>query len=195
MGAGCPFTKRLARVSSRVSGFIQISVHGFHFFVDCPMRALASSTTCTILTTAVIYVPYSVDCCCAHSSPLCLQPKRCNRKRSPENRLHTTEIVHNRCCTMRVYQQVSTVDCSCVLREACVSPRLICFAVFGLLALCIGRLVPALAAFSVPVDVTHIIKPTSECHLNRHSTSGQTQRHFACCVCFQRNDSSGQCHV
>ena len=119
------------------------------------MRALASSTTCTILTTAVIYVPYSVDCCCAHSSPLCLQPKRCNRKRSPENRLHTTEIVHNRCCTMRVYQQVSTVDCSCVLREACVSPRLICFAVFGLLALCIGRLVPALAAFSVPVDVPH----------------------------------------
>ena len=33
--------------------------------------------------------------------------------------------------------------------------RQICVAVLGLLALCIGRLVPALAAFCVPVDVTH----------------------------------------
>ena len=27
----------------------------------------------------------------------------------------------------------------------------------ALLALCIGRLVPAMAAFSVPVDVTHVL--------------------------------------
>ena len=49
-----------------------------------------------------------------------------------------------------------SVDCSYVLPEACFSPRLICVAVLGLLALCIGRLVPALAAFSVPVDVRHL---------------------------------------
>ena len=48
-----------------------------------------------------------------------------------------------------------SVACSYVLPEACFSPRLVCVAVLGLLALCIGRLVPALAAFSVPVDVTH----------------------------------------
>ena len=38
-----------------------------------------------------------------------------------------------------------------------VSPTpVLCVAVLGLLALCIGRLVSALAAFSVPVDVTHL---------------------------------------
>ena len=38
---------------------------------------------------------------------------------------------------------------------ACFSPRFVCVAVLGLLALCLGRLVHALAALSVPVDVTH----------------------------------------
>ena len=53
------------------------------------------------------------------------------------------------------YHGYTVLYCSYVLPEACVSPRLICVAVLGLLALCIGRLVPALAAFSVPVDVPH----------------------------------------
>ena len=50
-----------------------------------------------------------------------------------------------------------TVACSYVLPEACFSPRFFCVAVLGLIALCIGRLVHALAAFSVPVDVTHSV--------------------------------------
>ena len=44
-----------------------------------------------------------------------------------------------------------------MLPEACFSPRFVCVAVLGLIALCIGRLVHALAAFSVPVDVTHVL--------------------------------------
>ena len=53
-------------------------------------------------------------------------------------------------------QRFTTRDtCSYVLPEACFSPRFVCVAVLGLIALCIGRLVHALAAFSVPVDVTH----------------------------------------
>ena len=40
---------------------------------------------------------------------------------------------------------------------ACFSPRFVCVAVLGLLALCLGRLVHALAALSVPVDVTHFL--------------------------------------
>ena len=47
--------------------------------------------------------------------------------------------------------------CSYVLPEACISPRMVCVAFLGLHALCIGRLVPALAALSVPVDVTHLV--------------------------------------
>ena len=43
-----------------------------------------------------------------------------------------------------------------MLSEAGFSPRLVCVAVLGLIALCIGRLVHALAALSVPVDVTHM---------------------------------------
>ena len=50
-----------------------------------------------------------------------------------------------------------SVDCSYVLYAACFYPRLVCVAVLGLIALCIGRLVHALAALSVPVDVTHSI--------------------------------------
>ena len=52
-----------------------------------------------------------------------------------------------------VQNQLSVPTC---LPEACFSPRLVCVAVLGLIALCIGRLVHALAALSVPVDVTHL---------------------------------------
>ena len=41
-----------------------------------------------------------------------------------------------------------------LLRSKRFSPRLVCVAVLGLIALCTGRLVPALA---VPVDVTHLL--------------------------------------
>ena len=44
-----------------------------------------------------------------------------------------------------------------MLPQACFSPRFVCVAVLGLIALCIGRLVHALAALSVPVDVAHNI--------------------------------------
>ena len=42
-----------------------------------------------------------------------------------------------------------------VLPGACFSPRLFCVAVLGFIDLCVGRSVHALAALSVPVDVTH----------------------------------------
>ena len=41
----------------------------------------------------------------------------------------------------------------------------VCVAVLGLIALCMGRLVHALAAFSVPVDVTHSrMQPVATSH-------------------------------
>ena len=43
-----------------------------------------------------------------------------------------------------------------MLPEACFSPWFVSVAILGLITLCIGRLVPALAALRVPVDVTHI---------------------------------------
>ena len=62
-----------------------------------------------------------------------------------------TLVLHCRlqaCCTM-------VQACAATMVQH-LTARLIRVAVLGLLALCIGRLVPALAAFSVPVDVTHL---------------------------------------
>ena len=67
------------------------------------------------------------------------------------------------------------VDYTCIV--ACFSPRLVCVAILGLIALCIRRLIHALAALSVPVDVTHTcivvlsaypsLVPSSSCSLGR----------------------------
>ena len=56
---------------------------------------------------------------------------------------------------IRTHKKCSvSVDCFYVLPGACFSPRLVCVAVLGLIDLCLGRSVHALAALSVPVDVT-----------------------------------------